>query len=139
MSSANKRLVFVVGLVLLPGFPFEGRAQTSGTYTTFDVPGTTNGTWPVSINGQGQVVGYYYDAGGSSRVFVWDGTTFNSLDVPGAVYTFPVGINDKGQVAGWYDDADNARHSFVWNGKFYTKLDVPGAANGTVAIGINNS
>ncbi len=33
-----------------------------GKITTFDAPGIVNGTFPVSINEEGTIVGYYYDA-----------------------------------------------------------------------------
>jgi hypothetical protein len=34
-----------------------------GNFATFDVPGAVNGTFPNSINPEGTITGYYFDAG----------------------------------------------------------------------------
>lgn len=51
------------------------------------------------INNSGQIVGTYEDTKGNHGYY-FDGTTFNTIDYPGAALTIAYGINDKGQIVG---------------------------------------
>ncbi|MFZ1641753.1 MAG: hypothetical protein WAV07_10030 [Candidatus Contendobacter sp.] len=106
------------------------------SFTTFDVPGATFGTFPSSINASGQVAGFYSDGSGGHG-FVYSNGTFTTLDVPGATSTWAVSINASGQVAGDYS-ANWRQHSFVYSGGTFTTLDVPNAVR-TDAKSINAS
>ena len=58
---------------------------------------------------------------------MYDGSTFSTLDVPGAVATIPQSI-DGGLIAGSYWDANNAAHAFLYNGSSFTPIDGPGSS-----------
>jgi probable HAF family extracellular repeat protein len=59
---------------------------------------------PQDINNAGVVVGEYKDTGGTTHGFVFDGTTWATVDYPGASLTSVHGINDEGLIVGHYDD-----------------------------------
>ena len=119
----------------------EGRALLSGLYTLtpLNVPSANNAAAVgIGINDAGQIVGYYIDASKIEHGFLFNGSTYTTLDVPGAIGTVASGINDAGQIVGYYIDASQIAHGFLFNGSTYTTLDVPGAI-GTVASGINGA
>ena len=65
--------------------------------------------------------------------FLWDGSGFTTIDVPGAISTFVEGINDRGQVMGYYSVVENAStgtdqtFGFLWDGSGFTTITAPGA------------
>jgi len=75
-------------------------------------------------------VGEYSDANGNHG-FLWDGSTYTILDVPGATHT---GANciSGGNVAGNYSDAAREFIGFFWDGSTYTTIDPPGSTRTTV-------
>ena len=62
-------------------------------------PRRTTDTAAYGINDTGQIVGTYFNASGSHG-FLKDGSTYTTLDVPGATDTQAFGINDTGQIVG---------------------------------------
>ena len=86
---------------------------------------------PNSINPEGAITGYYYDANFVDHGFLRapDGT-FTTFDPPGSGNgTNPSGINPAGAITGSYKDANFVFHGFLRarNGTF-TTIDPPGAA-----------
>jgi len=74
----------------------------SGTFITFDVPGST-GTSPSAITANGVVIGNYGDASGLTHGFLRTPSgAFTTFDVPGAQLTAPTDINPGGVITGWY-------------------------------------
>ena len=58
-----------------------------------------------------KIVGYYwYAASFSFHGFIYDGTTYTTLDVPGASYTYAYGI-DGGNIVG--------RHTLYIDGRYH--------------------
>ena len=57
-----------------------------------------------------------------SRLHKLDGTTYTTLDVPGATHTNAYGI-DGGNIVGYYNDGSYS--GFSYDGSTYTALDVP--------------
>jgi probable HAF family extracellular repeat protein len=109
-------------------------------YTTLDDPSASNGTIATSINGAGQIVGYYLDASLIRHGFLLSNGTYTTLDDPLAPNgTFPSGINGAGQVVGYYTDANFKSHGFLLSGGTYTPLDDTSATNGTFATGMNGA
>ena len=115
-----------------------------GSITSFEYPNTAETTNATGINGNGEVVGFYYDNtkggnGSPAHGFLRnkDGT-FNSFSYPDAIHTFAHGINDKREIVGAYEDCDGLVRGFLFHsvGSF-SSLDFPGAAS-TVPTGINN-
>ena len=62
---------------------------------------------------------------------------FNTIDVPGAVFTQPTGIDDTGRVVGLYLDAGFKAHGFLLAGGTFTTIDAPSSIASQVN-GINN-
>ena len=54
-------VVLLLSCILL-GFPQRAFSQV-GTFTTFDVPGASY-AFPLSMNEEGDITGYYFGAGG---------------------------------------------------------------------------
>jgi probable HAF family extracellular repeat protein len=62
------------------------------TYASFDDPLATNGTFPLAINGGGQIVGHYDDSSFHIHGFLYIGGTFTTVDDPlGVNGTLPLG------------------------------------------------
>ncbi|MBF0549461.1 MAG: RHS repeat protein [Deltaproteobacteria bacterium] len=107
----------------------------NGTYTTIDypysTPYTSGGTCAMGISGK-NIVGFFntYDpntfAYSNTRGFFYDGSTYTTIDVPGASYTWAMGITGDTIVGQYYTDS---HHGFIYNStthKFST-IDYPGA------------
>jgi uncharacterized membrane protein len=112
---------------------------TTGTFTDIIVPGAINGTSAFGINDAGQVAGTFADAVGSHGFF-YDGSTYQTLDVPfaNAAATTGWGLNNAGEITLQYVDVPTSTtHSATLLNNTYTQLDVPGALQ-SYAQGINN-
>ena len=88
----------------------------------------------------GIVVGSYQASANSPyHGFIYDGTTYTTLDVPGSVWTELHGI-DGNHIVGTYLAPDRF-HGLLYDGVAFKTIDPPDAtndiANGTVAIGID--
>jgi hypothetical protein len=92
--------------------------------TILNVPGYT-----YDIYGS-KFVGTYGDASNNQHGFVYDGTTWNTLDPPSASWTQLVGI-DGSNIVGTSDVG-----SFLYDGANWTTLNMPGAFM-TQVTGIN--
>jgi probable HAF family extracellular repeat protein len=98
----------------------HGFLLSGGTYTTFDLPLATMGTFATGINASGQIVGFYQDSSGRYHGFLLSGGTETTLDDPLAtVGTHAFGINGSGQIVGEYDNA-TGQHGFLLSGGIYT-------------------
>ena len=129
----------------------HGFVLNNSTYTTLDDPSASNNTVATSVNGKGQIVGHYQDAGGTIHGFLltgghldpgngntFTGGTYTTIDHPLATSgTFLEGINDAGQIVGTCSASDGL-HSFLYSGGFFTDIDDP-VNDGTEAHGINNN
>jgi len=69
--------------------------------------------------------------------FLYDGTSWTTLDKPGATETWLYGISDS-NIVGEYKDASQNWHGFFYDGTSWTTLNKPGAT-GTVPYGISGS
>jgi hypothetical protein len=110
----------------------------AATFTTFDAPGAGTapgqGTFPLAINLEGKIAGYYVDSSGLEHGFVRGANgSFVTFDAPGAVQgTLAVAINVAGEVTGSSFDVNFIGHGFLRrdDGRFVS-FDAPGAAEGT--------
>jgi len=89
--------------------------------------------------GNGEVSGFFVDAGGVNHGFLLNGTTDMTLDFPGATFTQALGLNDSGMVDGVYMAGD-ATHGFVYNiaTNAYQSFDDPNGIGTTTSNGIND-
>ncbi len=121
------------------GWTWNGSSYSS----LFSAPGsdpTNLGTATYSINDAGQIVGYSLDSSGVQHGYLKTGSTFTTLDAPGANgLTSAQGINNLGYVTGYYVDASGADNGYLWYNGQFTTIDVPFAgATGTDITGIND-
>ena len=117
-------------------------ANSSGVYEGFlyqdklfkDIPGPPGSmsARAYGINDQGDIVGEYQDTAANFHGFLWNGTTYKTLDVPGAVASVARGINKKGTIAIDWWASDNFIQSSLYNGKKYVTINVPGATDTSV-------
>jgi len=127
--------------IYFAGGRFYGYFWSHGVVTTLDPPDSTF-SLAASINGKGQVVGFWRKGTEPRHGYVWDDGIFTPVDVPGAGPrgTWPSGINDRGQIVGAYYDQDGNQHGFLLSRGIYTTLDVTGSEGGfTFAQSINNA
>jgi len=115
--------------------------EGGGTITTFDAPvastGPGLGTFPIAINGTGEITGYYYGADFWTHGFLrtHDGS-LTTFDVPGGGPgggTVPAGINPAGEITGYFlNNVSLAFDGFVHapNGTL-TTFDDPDAGSGS--------
>ena len=78
----------------------NGFLDNNGSFTSFSYPGSEIETFPHAINDSGQVAGFYTN----STVpfgFVYNGSTYTSIDYTSGYATFAYGINNSGVVVGY--------------------------------------
>jgi hypothetical protein len=94
-------------------------------YATLNDPlAGPQGTYASGVSG-GNIVGYYLDTSSLGHGFLYDGSTFRTLDYPlGAIATVARGISGN-NIVGYYFDSSYAAHAFLYNGSTYTTLDDP--------------
>jgi len=68
-------------------------------------------------------VGRYDNPLGQGHGFVFDGTNFTSVDVPGATLTVIKGINLAGNIVGYSAHAAGKSHGFLLSGGQFTTID----------------
>lgn len=95
-------------------------------------------TYPLGINGTGEVVGYWDVNPLVTHGFYRSVSgQISNIDVPGAASTVAFAINELGQVAGYYTSTSGSLHGFVETRSQFADVDVPGAA-ATVVTSINS-
>jgi hypothetical protein len=50
------------------------------------------------LNNSGEVVGYFGDGTGGPQSFLYDGSGFQTLSIPGATFTYATDINNAGSI-----------------------------------------
>ncbi|MGD0744382.1 MAG: PEP-CTERM sorting domain-containing protein [Verrucomicrobiota bacterium] len=123
------------------GFIFSGFLDYYGrSYTTLNVPWGSYDTYASGISGN-NIVGYYHDPNSpyTDHGFLYNGSTYTALDVPGAVGDGTRALAISGNNIVGYYQVGNTHHGFLYNGSTYTDLDVPGADYFTAATGIDGN
>ena len=101
--------------------------DTSGTFTTIDIPGAIV-TALTGINDRGQMIGGYVDAGGNeSRLSCWTMASSRSSMSLAPCSRRRCAINDNGVVVGTATDDAGRIRGFVWKDGTFTPLRAPGA------------
>jgi uncharacterized membrane protein len=107
---------------------FHGFIYYKGSFTYFDVPGSTR-TVPWAITNSGTVAGWFRDASGTDHGFLRDPKgAFTQFDVPGATFTTLYDLNEKGDIVGSYGDG-TTWHGYLFRKGVFLTLDYPGATN----------
>jgi hypothetical protein len=135
MTKKNLISGFTLGLALL-GAAAMAQAQT---YTTLDDhPLGIGQTIARGISGN-NIVGYYTDSSDNVHGFLYNGSTYTTLDDPlGALGTYARGISGN-NILGYYYDSVPKSYGFLYNGSTYTPLNCPLSAHLTVACGIDGN
>jgi hypothetical protein len=109
MASLRRLYLFLAAVYLLTSSLLvpQALAAPGPLYLSFTVPGSV-ATYPLSINKDLTITGYYIDKSGKTHGFVRciDGQ-ISTFDVPGSVLTKPVSINAAGEITGYYEIADS--------------------------------
>jgi probable HAF family extracellular repeat protein len=91
--------------------------QPDGTFTLTTAPGSLpEGTFFISINNLGQILGAYQSATIPQQNFLETAGNFQLFDLPaqfGAIGLSAQTINDSGEIVGFYVDAGKVNHGFV--------------------------
>jgi hypothetical protein len=83
-----------------------------------------NGTAAFGISGN-NIVGVYLDSSGNNNGFLYNGSTWTTLDDPlGVNGTQVLGI-DGNNIVGYYIDSSGNMNGFLYNGSTYTTVDDP--------------
>ena len=113
-------------------------ASAQYTYTTLDNPNTVFSEYKGSIiegvSGN-NIVGQYYD-GAQWRGYLFDGSTWTTLDAPDSVgFTAAYGVSGN-TVVGSYLDSNSVYRGFSYNSGVYTKIDYSGplSTDGTTFV-----
>jgi hypothetical protein len=80
---------------------------TTQSYTALNYPGATGETIAQGISGN-NIVGQYWDNSGEHG-FLYNGTSWTTLDYPGAINTYALGISGN-NIVGWSSDG----HGFLY-------------------------
>ena len=111
-----------------------GAARGQFQYTALDHPlAGRGGTAAYDVDGS-RIVGTFFDAGGVSRGFVYDGGNWSVLDHPAAAGprgTTAYGVWD-GLVCGTYVDSSGRTFGYVYDGATFTTLARPPMGLGPV-------
>jgi hypothetical protein len=111
-----------------------GHVEFTPTYVDF--PGAVF-TVVNGINNKGMATGTYIDHNFAQRGFIFDGSTYSTLDFPSSFGTYPSKINDAGMIVGGYNTSSTSR-GFSYTKGQWTPIDFPGAAD-TEVYGVNSS
>ena len=128
-----------LGAVTRP-FVFEHNA-----FRFLDIPFGGTSAWAAGISNDGLIVGTVFDDVGGSTGYLFDGSAYMPLNLPGGTNSIVRRISSDGRyVTGYADTAEVAVQGFVLdrNSNQYTLIDtldplsvVQGVTNGGVAVG----
>ncbi len=125
----------IVGEYTLPNGNNHGFLYDKGTFTDIGVGAISGAS---GINDRGEIVGGYLKCGLCAQLgFVFDGSTYTTLSVPGSTFTSATGINNSGTISITAANANAIYSAYIFDGTNYTKIDAPGYTD-SYASGINN-
>lgn len=115
--------IFFIAITLMMVYGLTTSAYAAYNFTPLDYPNSTM-THAFSIDAE-NIVGEYWDLSGVHG-FLYDGSTWTSLDYPGTtIGTHAYGISGS-NIVGYYYDASGT-HGFLYDGTNWTSLNYPGA------------
>ena len=129
-------ILMFAGALLMP----VGINAQSGSYTFVNIDYPGEFSEPLGVNDHGDVVGFWQDhSTGQVHGYYYDGTTYTTLDYPGAAGTEAVGINNDGVISGLYYTSGSIPYAFIYKNGTFTQLSYPHTPYGTDGQGINNN
>jgi uncharacterized membrane protein len=125
----------VVGLYVNSASKKQGFRLLNGKYTTMDIGSSF--TSAQGVNNSGDIVLYWADSGGNFESSLYDGKTYKTINVPGALSSFAWGINNAGDVVYWFVDSTGYHGALRLGSKYYSLNDPKGVAE-TYGYGLND-
>lgn len=106
----------IVGSYSLPSFPaktIQGFTYINGVFKSVTFPKSAS-TAVNGVNNTGELVGtYFLPDETNANVFLLNGSTFTTNDVPGAVSTAAADLNDLGVIIGAFTNDQNVTSAFL--------------------------
>jgi uncharacterized membrane protein len=114
-----------------------GFSIIDGNLSLFQYPGGDD-TLPIGINDSRVISGSSFVNNYSEIVsFLYDGTTFTTIQAPGNTVTLANGINNAGEIVGGYGTLDTTK-AFIRIGTRFKTIPAPGNYNNAYGNGVNN-
>lgn len=114
-----------------------GFLESFGRFLPVNAP-NADLTQPLGINDEGQIIGLFVDASGTTHGFLKTLDAYTIIQNPNASgASIPFGINNFGQIVGWFDEGA-ATHGFLYANGSFTTIENPAAPDATFATGIND-
>src|SRR5215469_12255493 len=101
-----------IGFTILILSCASGRAQVSGQFISFDVPGAID-MGPTSLTPDGKITGVYTSSDGHQHGFLLSSGQYQTIDFPGGTETGARWINPRGEIVGEYTDASGKVHGYL--------------------------
>jgi hypothetical protein len=95
----------------------------NGNFTTINHPLAAYGTRVYGIDGN-KIVGSFADGSKVSRGFLFDGSSYTTINYPFSTFTVANGVSGNNVVGEYYDTKGDV-HGFLFDGATYTTLDDP--------------
>lgn len=131
MKSSNLKcfslLQMALTCALIVGAAGAQRTQ-SYHFKSVDAPGSLYFTGILGINNYGDIAGVRDGAEGHAHGFIRVGSTYTTIDVPGATDTGAYNVTNTGEITGTFVDPLGFQHGFLLSHHHYTVIDAPGAA-----------
>jgi hypothetical protein len=108
-----------------------------GKYKKLDVPGSNGTTSATGINNSGDIVLYWDDPSGKFESALYNGSTYTTIDVKGALDSFAQGIDASGDVVYWIGNSTGI-HGALRQGGSYFIFDDPHGVGTTHGWGLND-
>jgi uncharacterized membrane protein len=126
MKTAGQKIRRSSSLVVMAMCAAVAGAQTTYSFTTFTVPGSTE-TGPLAISESGEVTGFYsmQPSGASGGFLRSTAGTITMLSYPGATGTAAFGMNKFGVIAGDHGSG-STNGGFLYHNGFYKNIVVNG-------------
>lgn len=96
-------------------------------FRSVDFPGA-NGSNAIDFN-DGTAVGWFEYPNTGVTAFYFQGTSYQSLNIPGATRSYIVGINASGHMVGAYTDSAGRYHGFTFDGNTVVTVDAPNSTD----------
>jgi uncharacterized membrane protein len=108
-----------------------------GKYKTLNAPKANGFTAATGINNSGNIVLYWNDIGGNFESSLYNGSTYKTINVPGATNSFAQDINTNGDIVYWWANTKGI-HGALRQGSTYSKFDDPKGVGATYGYGLND-
>lgn len=107
MRTSGISAAAVAAAAIVLAIPGAAAAQPPYSFSKILVPGSVY-TDASGINNAGQIVGTYQDSAGGYHGYIFDGTTYTTVEYPNGTHHYLFGIGPSGQLLG------STRRRIIW-------------------------